>query len=184
MADIGVQAIGLIGVLLGSMTTILATAINERARWRRGQQVRWDERRLTAYVDFAQTVKDVYYLAGRLAAGRVSSIRQPPIDREEGITLLGDAEARRSKAWEALLLLGDADTVRAARQWREAVWHVSRIATDPALGAAEWAAAIPAIDRGRDEFYEAARRSLGVAGGSVAQAEWLSSSAPWLDDRE
>jgi hypothetical protein len=179
VADFGVQAVGLVGVLLGALTTILATGINDRARWRRGQQVRWDERRLTAYVDFAQAVKDVYYVAGQLSAERVPMILLPHIDPDAGLRELGEAEGRRSRAWETLLLLGDEDSVRAARQWREAVWRVQRVAIDPALGAAEWAEAVPAIDRSRDEFYAAARRSLGVSGGSVAQADWLSSSAPW-----
>jgi hypothetical protein len=182
VADFGVQAIGLAGVLMGALTTILATGITDRMRWRRGQGVRWDERRLSAYADFAQAIKDVYYFAGRLAASRVPTNKVPHIDRDEGVQQLAQAEARRSRAWETLLLLGDADSVRAARQWREAVWHVQQVALDPALGAAEWAAAVPAIDRSRDEFYVAARRSLGVAGGQVAQADWLSSSAPWAVD--
>lgn len=55
---------------------------------------------------------------------------------------------------------------------------MEQIATNPELASPEWESSISAVDRARDSFYEAARGSLAVAGGSVAQASWLSSNAP------
>ncbi|MEV6596595.1 hypothetical protein AB0M36_06950 [Actinoplanes sp. NPDC051346] len=50
------QLPALLGVLLGTSGTILATGIADRSRWQRQQAARWDERRLQAYVEFANAV--------------------------------------------------------------------------------------------------------------------------------
>jgi hypothetical protein len=174
------QAPALVGVVVGALATIVATSINDRFRWKRAQSVRWDERRLEAYSEYAHAIKDVYYAASRLVTGRRSVPPAEPLDRESGLQLLAEARAQRTRAWETVLLLGDAATVRAARNWREAVWQAEQIATDPKNASSEWESSISAVDHARDSFYEAARGSLAVPGGLVAQASWLSSSAPWL----
>jgi hypothetical protein len=170
----------LMGVILGALATIGATTINDRLRWRRTQSVRWDERRLEAYAEYARAIKAVQVAASRLVADRIPGASTGPVDRDAGLHLLADAGAARTKAWEAVLLLGDATTVAAARDWREAIWQLEQIAADQSLGAAEWAQRLTVVDQSRDHFYEAARASLNVAGGSVAQAAWMSSKAPWL----
>jgi hypothetical protein len=174
------QVPALIGVLLGALATIIATSVNDRFRWKHTQSVRWDERRLEAYSEYARAIKDVYHVASRLVADRIPTLSTAPVDRESGLQLLAEARGQRTRAWEAVLLLGDVATVQAAREWREAVWQVERIATDPGLGSAEWEPSVRAVDRARDSFYTAARGGLAVSGGSVAQASWLSSNAPWL----
>ena len=180
------QAPALVGVIVGALATIVATSVNDRFRWKRAQSVRWDERRLEAYGEYAHAIKDVYKGASGLVTSRRLVPSAEPLDRESGLQLLAEARAQRTRAWETVLLLGDAATVRAARNWREAVWQVEQIATNPELAFPEWESSISAVDRARDSFYEAARGSLAVAGGSVAQASWLSSNAPWLpsDTRE
>jgi hypothetical protein len=172
------QAPTLVGVLLGALATIVATSVNDRSRWRRTQSVRWDERRLAAYTEFARAVKGVYAAASRLAAARIPRLTMTPVDRETGLAMLTEANNERTRAWEAVLLLGDEATVRAAAEWRRAVWQVERIAVDPALGTPDWIAAVRDVDQARDRFYTAARGSLSVSGGSVAQAPWLA-TAPW-----
>jgi hypothetical protein len=47
------QLPALIGVLVGALATYAATSAAERARWRRTQSVRWDDKRLTAYAEDA-----------------------------------------------------------------------------------------------------------------------------------
>ena len=151
-------------------------------RWLRSSE----RLRLEAYGEYAHAIKDVYKGASGLVTSRLVPSAEP-LNRESGLQLLAEARAQRTRAWETVLLLGDAATVRAARNWREAVWQVEQIATNPELASPEWGpSSISAVDRARDSFYEAARGSLAVAGGSVAQASWLSSSAPWLpsDTRE
>jgi hypothetical protein len=49
------QAPALIGVILGALATIVAMNINDKLRWKRVQSVRWDERRLDAYAEYARS---------------------------------------------------------------------------------------------------------------------------------
>jgi len=96
------------------------------------------------------------------------------VDRVTGLALLAEAGAARSKAWETVLLLGDADTVAAARQWRLAVRRLEHVATGRVGPEVTWLDAVHGADVARDGFYAAARASLVVGGGSVAQVPWLS----------
>ena len=164
MGNLVTQLPALIGVLVGTIGTIVATSLADRARWRRRQGVRWDERRLDAYAEFARALKEVHTIASRLIGGY--------LDREQELALLTEANFRHTIAWENVLLLGDAPTVTAARAWRDAVWEVELLARD---GSAT--DGLPDLlhraNEARDQFYDAARGGLGVSGGSVAQAALL-----------
>jgi hypothetical protein len=177
------QTPALIGVLLGALSTILATSVSERLKWRRSLSVRWDELRLQAYIDYARAIKGTYAAATRLAAWRQPALSLAPLDPDTGRTRLAEADEQRTKSWESVLLLGDAAAVHAARQWRAAVWQLERLATDDErVGDAlldEWRSLSPAVDLARDRFYEAARQGLLVPGGPVSQAPWLAVDAPW-----
>lgn len=166
------QVPALVGVVLGALATIIATGVSDRTRWRRTQAVRWDEHRLNAYMDYAREVKEIHSLAFRLTAEQRPGTTSPPIEREQGLRLMSEAMDRRTKIWEALLLLGDADTVLAARAWSKAVMAVATIAQGRAEFA-EWEPRVRRADEARDRFYAAARASLAVRGGTVAQVPIL-----------
>jgi hypothetical protein len=163
----------LIGVVVGTLGTILATQLSDRARWRRTQSVRWDNQRVDAYAEYARALKEVHLLATRLTAPSRPSSQAHPIDPDAGLELLAEADAERTKAWERVLLFGDAATVAAAREWRDAVLQLELSARGRSPGDFEWVPAVRRADEGRDRFYETARASLAVGGGAVAQAPWL-----------
>jgi hypothetical protein len=162
------QLPALIGVAVGTLGTILATSVSERTKWTRAQAVRWDERRVDAYATFARAVKEMHLVAMRLTRPSPNE----PADREADLHLLNEADNECSKAWEGLLLLGDAPTVDAGRNWREAAYQLVSAARGRAGEHFDREAAVHGIDEGRDRFYAAARTSLAV-GGPVAQAHWL-----------
>jgi hypothetical protein len=172
------QLPALAGVILGIAGTILATFVADRERWKRNQASRWDEKRLNAYTEYAKALKDVHKLAFRLTASRISVNGSTPTERGIGLELLEQAESAQTIAWEAVLLPGDEPTVTAARQWRNAVGRLGDFARDSTDKdeSAEWMTAVRAADELRDGFYSAARRSLNMGGGSVAQAPWLLSA--------
>ena len=60
----------LVGVLVGAIATYAATAATERARWHRMQSVRWDEKRINVYTEYAHVLKQVITTALRIAAAR------------------------------------------------------------------------------------------------------------------
>jgi hypothetical protein len=167
------QLPAIIGVIVGSLGTLLVTSSTGKARWRRDQAVRWDTRRLDAYVTYAATVKEIHALALRISAPYRRYSKSRPIDREQGLELLDEANARRTKAWEAILLLGDEITVTAARAWQDAVGAEEYLGSGDSIDEMEWQSAVEAVDQARDHFYLAARENLGVHGGSVAQFPFL-----------
>jgi hypothetical protein len=158
----------LAGVLLGALATIIATSYAERAQWKRRQAVRWDSKRLEAYAQYAETIKNLQVLSTRLSASSRPGAKSQPLDPAVGDQLIADGEAARARAWEAVLLLGDQDTVVAARQWRTAVLQMEHLARGLLENPATWPELVAAADLARDQFYQVARRSLGVNGGRDA----------------
>jgi hypothetical protein len=173
MGDFLNQLPAIFGVIVGALGTMLVTSYTDRARWRRDQAVRWDTRRLDAYVAYAATVKEIHALALRISAPYRHYSKSRPIDREQGVELLDEADARRTKAWEAMLLLGDENTVTAARAWQNAVRTERELCSGDSIDELEWQSAVEAVDQARDRFYLAARENLGVHGGSVEQSPFL-----------
>lgn len=167
------QLPAILGVTVGALGTLLVTSLTDRARWRRDQAVRWDTRRLDAYVAYATLIKEIHLVALRVSAPYRRYSKSPPIDRAQGLELFAEANARRTKAWEGMLLLGDEKTVGAARAWQDAVAAEEQLCSSDSVGEMEWQSAVEAVDQSRDRFYLAARESLGVHGGSVAQSPFL-----------
>lgn len=163
------QLPALIGVVVGTLGTILATSVSDRAKWTRSQAVRWDERRVDAYATFARAVKEMHLVAMRLTRPSATA----SADQEADLRALSEADTECSKAWEGVLLLGDANTVDAGRGWREAAYQLVAAARERPSADFDREAAVRATDEGRDRFYAAARASLAVGGGAVAQAHWL-----------
>lgn len=159
----------LAGVIVGALGSYLTTAVTERARWRRALDSRWDERRIEAYTSYAQAVKQVVNIAGRIAAGRgIGGASEPLAPTRANLGLLATAEAERAGLWETVLLLGHPATVTAAREWHENAWRLEWYARGLLTGETpDWEEARAAVNTARARFYEAARADLGVRGGSL-----------------
>lgn len=158
------QLFTLLGVLAGAVASYVGAARMEGARWRRQLETRWDERRLEAYLGFANSIKKFTSIAGRLAATRGLSTLPQPLDLEAGLVLLAEAEHERGHAFEAVLLMGDAEAITAARALQRHAWTLERLVRTPteADTPAEWTRAFLAFQDRRDTFYLAARQDLGV----------------------
>jgi hypothetical protein len=166
------QLPALIGVLVGAVASYTATSAAERARWHRAQSVRWDDKRLTAYAEYAHAVKEVISISVRLAAHRGVHSDVHSLSPEEGMPALAAAEEKRTMKWEAVLLLGTGRTVIAARAWHESVFRLQRIASG-AKSEGSWADAVETTSRARRSFYEAAKQDLGIAIGDAPENyEW------------
>lgn len=64
------QLATLLAVALGAVLSMAATMVVEKARWRREQSVRWDERRLSAYAEYAHAVKELAHRYRRIAVAK------------------------------------------------------------------------------------------------------------------
>ncbi|MGW1505031.1 hypothetical protein ACWCQW_42265 [Streptomyces mirabilis] len=154
----------LIGVLIGATASYVATALTEKARWRRQLETRWDEKRLESYLRYADAIKRFTSIAGRLAAGKGLFDLPQPVTQGAGLELLADAELERGYAFESVLLMGDADTITAARALQRHAWVLEQFARDLRPGSAEdWSRAFREFQESRDKYYLAARASLGVS---------------------
>ncbi|GAA0918817.1 hypothetical protein [Virgisporangium aurantiacum] len=153
----------LIGVVVGALLSFTATSLGERTRWRRSQQTRWDSDRLEAYAAYGEAVKRYIFIITRIAAGRGLPSGSLAIDPVVGLQELELAASERSHKWETMLLLGDADTIAAARQWQQSAWRLDPFALGCNSSPDEWSRALAATGTARDEFYVAARRGLGIS---------------------
>ena len=160
----------LLGVIIGALASYLTTAATERARWKRALDSRWDDRRAGAYALYAQSVKEMINISGRIAVGRglTGSDLESLAPTQENLDLLAAAENERARQWETVLLLGHPQTVAAGRNWHEHAWRLEAYArallTENSL---DWRATRDAVDVARDAFYEAARSDLQVTGGGL-----------------
>jgi hypothetical protein len=100
------QLPALLGVLIGAMGSFAVVMTTERARFRREQVARWDDRRLHAYADYARALKESITIAMRMAANLGNDPHPHPIGLDEGMAALADVIPRREAAWETVLLLG------------------------------------------------------------------------------
>jgi hypothetical protein len=105
-----------------------------------------------------------------------------PVSVEEGLSALADLERVRSSRWQKVLLLGDANTVAAARAWHQAVWQIIWYVRGMKEGADGFRRAYSEAVDVRDAFFASARDDLGVARGRIpAQPQWPLS---WMDAAE
>jgi hypothetical protein len=154
----------LIGVIIGAFASYAATTTIERSRWKRRQTVRWDERRMFAYADYANSVKTMISIAHRIAAARGLPSDGNPLSPEEGLELLAKAEMERGSRWESVLLLGSSATISAGREWHQCAWTLEWFARGKLNGPEAYKDAYARADSTRANFYVQARKDLGVAG--------------------
>lgn len=153
----------ILAVVVGGVLTYVGTGLTERSRWRRELAVRWDERRLAVYVDFAATAKQIALLSSRVLASRGVVTAISPIGREDGLALLGQAESDRSVRFESVLLLADEPTIAAAQALTETLWRLEGFATgDEPVDEQAWRAGFADYRQARAEFYRRARADMGV----------------------
>ena len=167
MSSIVQQLPTLIGVVIGASASYLAGAATERARWRREQSSRWDEKRAQAYVEYGYAIKNVYVQCRRITDLRSQSTRIKRSDYEEALAELGKLTDERTAKWESVLLLGNPETIAAARAWHRRVWHVELFARGERTDSDEWTALHDGVVVDRARFYAAARRDLGIKSGDV-----------------
>jgi hypothetical protein len=168
MSSVLDQVLPIAGVIIGAAMTWAAGTFTDRSQWRRSQSIRWDERRLQAYTDYATAVKQDVRLCLRIASFRGLGTLTHPLDPATGVPILAEIEDRRSALFEAVVLLGNPATVAAARGWQQSVWDLhsmvdgtETVTQDVFLGA------FRAAGIARDEFHRTARLDLEVTSGFV-----------------
>ncbi|WP_433678909.1 hypothetical protein [Nocardia sp. CA-119907] len=152
----------LAGVAVGGALAFIATYANERAKWSRSHAVRWDERRLAAYVEYSNCIIRMHVLARRIAVSRNLSVDVEPLSADQGMPLLVEAEAERSLRWQAVLLLGGSRATDVGHQLNQCSWVLEWFARGKLTDTDDWELATAEAHRLRREFIAEARRDMGV----------------------
>ena len=156
------QLFTLLGVFLGAAATYSVTALNERTRWRRAQEARWDDRRVNSYIDYANAVKNCIHVSSRIVAFRGLPAGGLPLDPETGLAQLAEAEHERAVKWESIQLLGSNSVIEAGRAWHQVAWQLEKIARGAPAEDDEVVAVFTAHNEARGEFFRCARADLGL----------------------
>jgi hypothetical protein len=158
----------LVGVVVGAGASFFATFANERTRWQREREAKWDENRAVAYMEYGYAVKKIIDISRRIAAGSGMPEYLPPLDLEAGL-IEPAADADRGMKWEAVLLMGSANTIEAARQWHSCAWRLEHHVRGSTQ--VEWQQELRQAATARSAFYQSARQDLGVHGTLPAEGE-------------
>ncbi|MCS0600505.1 hypothetical protein NX794_04555 [Streptomyces sp. LP11] len=154
------QLPALVGVVIGSLGSYAAVTLGDRARFRREREVRWEDRRLAAYAEYGRAQKTIVTLLYRTAAFLDLDPHPHPLRPEDSAPLLTTAAEARDLAWEALLLLGDAEVAAAAHDWAGVVTTMeSTLHTGPTTPPT-WQALLTDQRTARDRYYAAARTDI------------------------
>lgn len=157
------QIVAIVAVLVGAAGTYVFGRLNDRDRYARELRLRWDQRRLDAYV--------VYVTAAKMSGAVANAILNMRLTgaADEEITLrtseLANFESRRNEVFEALPLIADGATIEAAHRLNLAVWQLEEPALQGrTLDEIEWLSLADAWVAALNDFHSAARDSLSVVG--------------------
>ncbi|MEU3253729.1 hypothetical protein [Streptomyces sp. NPDC006997] len=153
------QIVTLVGVLIGALTSYVATAVAERARFRREMTTRWDERKLDTYIAYVTCIKEIQRAA--MDAGRA---RDQGADDSGALREMEQSENRRSVLFETFVLLGDERAATAAHTVNQRTWELLRAARTPSSGMAELRP-IPLVEA-LNVLHETARADLAIPRGA------------------
>lgn len=180
MVSLTDRILPLVGVALGALMSFLVSSLNERARWRRQQAVRWDEHRLTAYAEYAHAVKELAARYHMIAAAR--GLVSGPMELEptpDVLTELGALESRRSALSETLGLLGDTEANTASKTLDHCLWRLETLARGVPTGVEQnWDQAFQEFRTARSRYVGHARASLGVPGAVARDVTWPTAWRP------
>ncbi len=163
------QLPALIGVVIGALGSYLAVVRGDRARFRREQAARWEERRLAVYGDYARSVKKTVTVTYRVASGLGADPHPHPLTLEEAEPLLAEATSGRDPSGEALIMLGSPAVVDKARVWVVSAMEMERFVREGRRDPEAWQALLEAQRAGREGYYTAVREDLGLPPGHSAR---------------
>ena len=120
----------ILAVVVGAAASYVASSRAERRAFERSLATRWDDRTLTAYVEYISSVKAVFR-----RARQVLRVRDEGHDCASFLAKLEEDEHHRSLLFESILLLADKETIEIAHRLNREIWRILDLARDPDCGA-------------------------------------------------
>ncbi|MFF8841605.1 hypothetical protein ACF08N_02575 [Streptomyces sp. NPDC015127] len=165
------QLPALLGVVIGALGSYAAIMRGDRARFRREQAARWEERRLAVYSDYARSLKKSVTLAYRVAAHLGNDPHPHPLSPEDAAPLLAEASDARDPSGEALLMLGSRDEVQKAREWVVVALEMESFLREGRRAPDAWTALLEKQRAAREAYYAAVRRDMALSPGHSGRWE-------------
>lgn len=160
------QLPALIGVVVGAVGSYLAITRGDRARFRQERDVRWEERRLTVYGDYARSLKRTVSLGYRIASHLGNDPHPHPLSPQDAVGPLTEAAEARDPVWEQLRMIGTPEVVRCARAWMLMVLEMETFLRAGTHDPAAWADWLERQRAVRDRYYDAVRAELVLPAGA------------------
>ncbi|MEC3953783.1 hypothetical protein VMT65_12155 [Nocardia sp. CDC153] len=159
------QIITIAGVLVGAISSYVATYVLTRQRNRYELSTRWDSRKLDAYEGYVDKVRTNISAAWTLYHAYRDGAHPDSRPESELRALLSEAGRDQSRAFERIMMLGGDDVVEAAHQLNavvaELVWRARGEVDAPTD---EWRQHYRGSFRAINVFHEAVRADLGTRG--------------------
>jgi hypothetical protein len=153
----------LISTVTGAVIAVVAGLVSDSSRRKRDVSAQWRDRRYETYRDFLTAMHEESSAAHALASTRGLLQGPVPIDPEEGVHLIAEADRRLIPVYETIQMLGSRAVGAAAHDWRLAMWQLTDMATGTARAdASGWEDAYVAYRLGRDGFRAAVRDELRI----------------------
>lgn len=112
--------IGILGTLAGTLIGFVTSEIQEKNRWKRSLEVRWDEARRNLYANYISTANTNLGKVEWAARDQESATQERPFVVSEDFRLLGDHD--NAAMVESIHLIGSSDVVQAAQQLLLSLW--------------------------------------------------------------
>lgn len=160
-----VAAMTVVAVVVGGAITFVTTWYLDKTRTRRERSERWDVRRLDALTVFARAVKEEVRILLRVASS-YGFAQTRPLSPREAAEIHQAAEHERSMLFESILLLADAPTISAAREWYFSAWDLQKLLMDDRTAPTqeEFDRLYEKADLARKKYHQVARASLDIPG--------------------
>lgn len=112
--------IGILGTLSGAIVGFITSEIQERNRWRRSLDVRWDETRRSLYATYLSTANANLSRVTWAARHQEQARGSTTFKLDEDFHLIGDAD--NATLGESIQLVAGQDLVGAAQDLLRALW--------------------------------------------------------------
>lgn len=173
LVSLSSQILPLVGVALGAVASLVVSGVNDRARGRREQAERWNERRLNTYAEYSHVVKELTHRYQRVAIARGLTTGLHPLEfTPEVSTELTSLEVRRAALAEGLWLFGETRTNTAAVRMTQCLWHLEWLARgELEADGRNWELAYKEFKNARQAYVQEVRTALGIEGPSTSPSE-------------
>lgn len=153
--------VGIIGTLAGAIVGFITSEIQERNRWKRSLDIRWDETRRALYAEYISSANRNLGRIEWAARHREKATDVEPFELPDDFHLIGDAD--NAALGESIQIVCGKNLATAAHRLLLALWATkSHVLNGGVRSDNEMQKLIDEFVLCRQDFIEAARIELGI----------------------